>query len=255
MHLISRLVLIINIVSIAQGYFSTFLKPRRLTVPFHAETTSGLDEGTRTSLNKKAMLLASIWMKICQQNDDGEVDFRLVDFNLNRNEVKGLIKHFQTCKDCAADNAFLMASQDNDNNDVLRLSNVYFPLLSENYDEEGDNIDDIVAELVDQGPMGDNRPIFPIEPDDEVILRDTKKWVKSGLSDMNYILYLFSKRQIQNIKYDKNFYRLRLEYDNNFLTFNVYIYLIVIADFGVCPFTMDSERAGIPMGGVRYVLI
>jgi len=27
--------------------------------------------------------------------------------------------------------------------------------------------------------------------------------------------------------------------------------LKVIADFGVCPFTMDPDRAGIPMGGVR----
>ena len=27
----------------------------------------------------------------------------------------------------------------------------------------------------------------------------------------------------------------------------------VIADFGVCPFTMDPERAGLPMGGVRLV--
>ena len=26
----------------------------------------------------------------------------------------------------------------------------------------------------------------------------------------------------------------------------------VIADFGVCPFTIDKNRAGIPMGGVRY---
>jgi hypothetical protein len=28
----------------------------------------------------------------------------------------------------------------------------------------------------------------------------------------------------------------------------------VIADFGVCPFTVDKERAGIPMGGVRYAV-
>lgn len=28
----------------------------------------------------------------------------------------------------------------------------------------------------------------------------------------------------------------------------------VIADFGVCPFTADSEKAGIPMGNVRYTV-
>jgi hypothetical protein len=26
----------------------------------------------------------------------------------------------------------------------------------------------------------------------------------------------------------------------------------VIADFGVCPFTIDAEKAGIPVGAVRY---
>lgn len=26
----------------------------------------------------------------------------------------------------------------------------------------------------------------------------------------------------------------------------------VIADFAVCPFTIDPNRAGIPLGGVRY---
>ena len=47
--------------------------------------------------------------------------------------------------------------------------------------------------------------IFPIEEDDEIVLKDTKHWVQK-----------------------------------------------VIADFAVCPFTIDPNRAGIPLGGVRY---
>lgn len=26
----------------------------------------------------------------------------------------------------------------------------------------------------------------------------------------------------------------------------------MIANFGVCPFTLDPDRGGIPMGGIRY---
>ena len=51
------------------------------------------------------------------------------------------------------------------------------------------------------------QPPFPVEEDDEVVLKDTKRWVNT-----------------------------------------------VMADFGVCPFTIDDNRAGIPMGGVRYTV-
>jgi hypothetical protein len=52
-----------------------------------------------------------------------------------------------------------------------------------------------------------DRTIFPVETNDEIVIADTKEWVRA-----------------------------------------------IIADFGVCPFTMDPERAGIPMGGVRYTV-
>jgi hypothetical protein len=77
-------------------------------------------------------LLVSLWDKIAFPNEnDEDTDFRISDYGLSRKDVGGFITHFQTCKDCAADHAFLMATQDDSGADVLRLSNVYFPMLSE----------------------------------------------------------------------------------------------------------------------------
>ena len=84
------------------------------------------------SVIQHTSLLVSLWDKISFPNEnDEDTDFKLVDYGLTRKDVGGFITHFQTCKDCAADHAFLMATQDDDGNDVLRLSNVYFPILSE----------------------------------------------------------------------------------------------------------------------------
>lgn len=84
------------------------------------------------SVIQHTSLLVSLWDKISFPNEnDEDTDFKLSDYGLTRKDVGGFITHFQTCKDCAADHAFLMATQDDDGNDVLRLSNVYFPILSE----------------------------------------------------------------------------------------------------------------------------
>ena len=50
-------------------------------------------------------------------------------------------------------------------------------------------------------------PLFPAEPDDQVVLDVTKRWVQA-----------------------------------------------MIADFAVCPFTIQADRAGIPRGDVRYTV-
>ena len=82
-------------------------------------------------------LLVSLWDKIAFPNEnDEDTDFRISDYGLSRKDVGGFITHFQTCKDCAADHAFLMATQDENGADVLRLSNVYFPMLSEEDSDE-----------------------------------------------------------------------------------------------------------------------
>ena len=86
------------------------------------------------SVIRHTSLLVSLWNQIAFANTEGneeEVDFKLTDYGLTRKDVKGFIAHFQTCKDCAADNAFLMATQDDAGEDVLRLSNVHFSVLTE----------------------------------------------------------------------------------------------------------------------------
>ena len=55
---------------------------------------------------------------------------------------------------------------------------------------------------IDDGPW-----LFPIQPDDQVVLDTTKRWVQA-----------------------------------------------MIADFAVCPFTIQAARAGIPRGEVRYTV-
>ena len=63
--------------------------------------------------HKRTDLLLSIWSKVAFPSDDvDEIIFKLSDYGLDRNDVKSLLTHFQTCKDCAGDHAFLMATQD-----------------------------------------------------------------------------------------------------------------------------------------------
>lgn len=159
-------------------------------------------------------LLVDIWKGISFPDYTGDDDilFRLEDYSLSRKDVKGFLNHFQSCKDCAADNAYLMATQDNGNKDTLKLSNIQFNILSESEDEYSslDNVNEDYAYddySDDAGSDVELKPIFPIETDDAIILKDTKEWVNK-----------------------------------------------VIADFGICPFTINSNKAGIPVGSVRYTV-
>jgi hypothetical protein len=164
---------------------------------------------------KKVNLLADLWQAISfpppfNNGNDGEVDFLLSRYGLSRRSVSGLIQHFQTCRDCAADGAFLMATQDeNTNEDILRLSQVQFATLTdeESSDEDWGNFDHslYLDKDEDEGLRSPEASVFPVEESDEAVLSDTKRWVQR-----------------------------------------------VIADFSVCPFTVDANRAGIPLGGVRY---
>jgi len=143
-------------------------------------------------LFQRALLLKELWSKIVFVNEDTTTsDFRLKDYLLNRGDVKGLIKHFQNCKDCAADNAFLRATQNDNNDDVLRLNYVQFPLLSEDYSEE-DNEEDWILKHATEQNYEELRPIFPIENDDKIILADTKAWVRAGNMD-SYSCSLLNK--------------------------------------------------------------
>lgn len=125
-----------------------------------------------------------LWQKISfpDLNEDG-YDLKLSDYGLTRKDVGGFIKHFQVCKDCAADHAFLMATQDDENNDVLRLSNVNFAVLTENDSDDDWGHFDLALLGEDNVEL---KPIFPVEMDDNIVLIDTKEWVRKGL---NYALF------------------------------------------------------------------
>ena len=106
------------------------------------------------------------------------------------------------------DKAFLMATQSKEGDDMMVLTSVHFPLLSEDEDaEDWGNFDPSLMGETHELPAESEQAIFPIEENDDIILADSKRWVNA-----------------------------------------------VIGDFGVCPFTMNSERAGVPMGGVRYAI-
>lgn len=171
---------------------------------------SGAQEMT---ILRQTALLISLWQNIAfpPQENENHVDFKLSDYGLSRNTVRGVISHFQTCKDCAADNAMLIATQDEvDNNDVLRLLATDFPMLSEEDDEswtDYSGVFDGEEDGVGQDDIVTNKSIFPIEGDDSIVLAHTQDWVRK-----------------------------------------------VICDLGVCPFTVSVNKAGIPLGGVRYTV-
>eukprot|EP00607_Mallomonas_marina_P010364 CAMPEP_0182421368 /NCGR_PEP_ID=MMETSP1167-20130531/6732_1 /TAXON_ID=2988 /ORGANISM="Mallomonas Sp, Strain CCMP3275" /LENGTH=528 /DNA_ID=CAMNT_0024598435 /DNA_START=39 /DNA_END=1625 /DNA_ORIENTATION=+ len=174
-----------------------------------SQGVSSTDERITQVFSKQAKLLEELWTCIANPEEDfTSIDFRLKDYDLSRHDVRGMLQHFQFCKDCSGDSAFLMATQDTDKNDVLRLSQISFPIFNQENDDFSEGEDPMAGIDWSEDDKDDElAPIFPIQPDDELLLTDTKEWVRA-----------------------------------------------VIADFGVCPFTMDPQRAGIPMGGVRYTI-
>jgi hypothetical protein len=86
-----------------------------------------------------ANLLVDIWGAISfPASEDDEKIFKLSDYAMDRNSARGFLQHFQSCRDCAGDQAFLMAMTDEEKNDVLSLSTMHLPLLSaDEEDAEG----------------------------------------------------------------------------------------------------------------------
>jgi hypothetical protein len=148
--------------------------------------------------------LKEFWETIVYPDESGEPkELLLNDYGINQKIfVNGLLEHFQVCKDCAADEAFMQVTQGGKG---IKLSKIGFSVFNNDEDDDWDDTDDIAG--YDGEQVEDTKTVFPIEEDDSIILKDSKEWVKA-----------------------------------------------VIADFGICPFTIDPERAGIPMGGVRYTV-
>jgi len=167
--------------------------------PIEYQITSSIAMG-----HKRTDLLLAIWEKVAFPV--GEISFKLSDYGLTRDSSRTLLDHFQSCKDYAGDNAFLMAMQDDEGNDILLLNDVSFKVLSEDDDEVfgEEDYSELLSQYTDDADAV-GKDIFPNEPDDNIVMRDTRQWVQS-----------------------------------------------VIAGLSVCPFTIDPDKAGIPLGGVRY---
>lgn len=204
------------LLSICSSFSYHVVPTRRLSL---GQRLGSLEDGVETAINnpiayevtssialghKRTDLLLAIWERVAYPV--GETSFKLSDYGLTRETARTLLDHFQGCKDCAADNAFLMAMQDDEGNDILMLNDVSFKVISEDDDEVfgEEDYSEILAQY--DGELKEEvKDVFPNERDDNIVMRDTRQWVQS-----------------------------------------------VIAGMQVCPFTVDPDKAGIPLGGVRY---
>ena len=69
-------------------------------------------------------------------------------------------------------------------NDVLSLSNIQFRMFNEENDDETFGEEDYTELLrfygdgEEDGASSANRCVFPVETDDNVVMRDTRQWVQ-----------------------------------------------------------------------------
>lgn len=149
-------------------------------------------------LQETINLTVDLWRAVAYpcENVTG-VQFTLKDYNLKRNHIKGLLRHFQFCKDCALDNSFLMATQNERGEDSLYLSYITFPLLTddENDDSQWGHFDpSLINDKEEETPEVENSsPIFPREDDNQIVLHDTKQWVEQGEISF-FVLVLFANK-------------------------------------------------------------
>lgn len=132
---------------------------------------------------KYTNLMVDLWRAIAFPRESGtDADFVLADYGLNRIQMKGFINHIEGCKDCSMDGAFLMATQLPDGRDAMKLNYVAFQLLSEDEDEEewGNFDPELLKAEESLDHAIEQLPVFPIEPDDELVLADSKRWVGKG---------------------------------------------------------------------------
>ena len=159
-----------------------------LKTTFQLDSTSTEDNSVDDDkIFRQTALMVSLWKNVAFPPDtDNGVEFKLSDFGLTRSDIRGFLNHFQTCKDCAADNAFLMATQNSNNEDVLTLTSVNFPILSEDEDDEEwtDYENYYEKELDENGNEIVADSVFPIEDNDEIVLNDTKAWVRKSKFDL-----------------------------------------------------------------------
>ena len=185
------------------GLRPMFLRGDSSLHKLHAKETAIEQPPIDDKIMALSKFLVNFWETMCNQDDSSKL-MTLSDYNMTRNDVKGFLNHFQMCRDYAADDSFVMATRDKNGEDALLLNKVNFPLAVEPEDAEEwgqfEQSEEYLGELVDTSS-------FPEELNDDIVLADTKEWVRK-----------------------------------------------VMGDFGVCPFTINPNKAGIPSGGGRYTV-
>lgn len=196
------IIILLLLLSVIIVIVTSFHPLSRSNVRYRLNKLSVASDIVKSESLNRATFLKEFWETIVNPENDSK-ELLLQDYGINQKIIPGLIEHFQICKDCAADSAFMRVTQ---GGKAIQLSNVGFNLFDSENDDDWDDEDEI-AGFEGEVPTENVKNVFPIEEDDNIILHDSKRWVQA-----------------------------------------------VIADFGICPFTIDPERAGIPMGGVRYTV-
>ena len=71
------------------------LKSKKMAL-YSSESESVDDE----KILRQIAMMISLWENVAFPSEEG-IEFKLSDFGLTRSDVKGFLKHFQNCKDCA----------------------------------------------------------------------------------------------------------------------------------------------------------
>ena len=83
-------------------YHNLLQKPKTIMskskkIKLYSSESDLVDDG---KILRQVAMMISLWQNVAFPSDEG-IEFKLSDFGLTRNDVKGFLKHFQNCKDCA----------------------------------------------------------------------------------------------------------------------------------------------------------
>ena len=70
----------------------------RLYIATENDNTAELED---TRILRQTAMMISLWNGVTFPPEDGTLDIKLSDYGLNRGDVRGVLNHFQNCKDCA----------------------------------------------------------------------------------------------------------------------------------------------------------
>lgn len=171
-----------NVCQLAYAFCRRGVFQRRLTsLSPIKRRCAATPETTDAQLSQKfTNLITDVWYSIAHPPSlRSDVFFALEDYGLDRSHLEGFINHMQLCKDCSMDEAFLMASENKEGKDAMRVTYVVFPLLSEDEDEDDDSWGNFDPLLLRE-QESDSNSVFPVENDNEVIVQDVKHWTNKG---------------------------------------------------------------------------